>query len=278
MVKHVLSYLFVVIACGGCGDPQTTDDAGVDSGDGDSGDPTGVLEGRVTFVGSPLPVGRVIIVVHESDSPGGPPSGMSENVGLGADGTGADYQIDPIDLGTHGFIAAYWEDPDDSDISTRYHDLSSGTPPDVEPVILTEEEPEAQRDLTADWSRVDDYRPPPESGTLAGTITFVGDPPEEGTIVVGVFAYYPASGPPPGMTQEMPMGADGSTQSYEIPAFRFGTYDYVAVYWIDPADTGFMTRYHDISTVSEDALEAATFSEESPDVVMNLSADWSLIP
>jgi len=240
----------------------------------------GSLSGSITFTGTPRLDGKVFVAVHEPNPPSGPPAGYADVAGF--DGVVA-YNIERLNVGTYNYVSVYWQDPADLEMATQNHDMHPD-PDNVEPLIISADEPDVVRDLTADWSQINldsdgdagpDGDEVPEYGTLWGTISFVGEPPDHGTIMVGIHGTYPASGPPES-SQELDLPEPGETVDYELTYIRFATWDACAVYWVDPNDSDLLTKYHDLTTTDSDG-RSVTFSAEEPEVELDFDADWSRI-
>ena len=130
-------------------------------------------------------------------------------------------------------------------------------------------------DETVDYDVPDQSEEAPSSGVIKGQITFRGTPPEKGSVLVVIYWSFPPMGPPAGSDGYFEPGNDGDTISYEIDVVTFGTYQYAAVLWLDPDDPNMMTRYHDISTEDPDHPTQVTVNEDTPEVILNFTADWS---
>ncbi len=114
--------------------------------------------------------------------------------------------------------------------------------------------------------------PPPTTGSVSGTVTFAGTPPEgESEIQVSLFSTEQPTGPP-GHYSEPFQEVTGAV-SYTIPGVSFGEYKLVAVGWERP-DSPPGTQEQILGTYSG----SVTVSEEQPDVTeVDITADYALL-
>ncbi|MDZ7269299.1 MAG: hypothetical protein ONB48_17945 [candidate division KSB1 bacterium] len=75
--------------------------------------------------------------------------------------------------------------------------------------------------------------PTQQYGSVAGTVTFVGNWPARGEIQVSIWASWPPAGPPSAAT--LPI-SQTTTYNYKIEGLNRGTYKAITVGWRDPAN------------------------------------------
>jgi len=82
----------------------------------------------------------------------------------------------------------------------------------------------------------DDDNPtkPPEFGSVAGRVTFVGAWPATGNVQVSIWASWPPAGPPSAATDPIPSGS--VTFDYKIDGLNKGLYKALTVGWRNPAN------------------------------------------
>jgi hypothetical protein len=74
--------------------------------------------------------------------------------------------------------------------------------------------------------------PAATTGSISGTVTFLGTWPASGNVQVSVYSSYPPMGPPDGFTDPIPAGA---SYNFKIEGLDPGNYAAVVVGWRDPA-------------------------------------------
>ncbi len=75
---------------------------------------------------------------------------------------------------------------------------------------------------------------PANTGSVSGTVTFMGSWPATGDVQVAVYSSLPPAGPPDGYTN--PLGPNINTYNYTIAGLDPGVYEGVIVSWRDPGD------------------------------------------
>ena len=81
----------------------------------------------------------------------------------------------------------------------------------------------------------------PESGKISGTITFTGDAPTDGSVIVSISTNWPPRGAPYAF---LPVTETGSSFDYVFDEVAFGTYGAITVSWEDPNDPNPATKDH----------------------------------
>ena len=118
----------------------------------------------------------------------------------------------------------------------------------------------------------------PESATISGTITFVGDWPAEGDVAVSLSSAWPPAGAPAANSTITESG----TYDYTFENVTFGTYAAIAVSWQDPDDTNPATNQHILgaygATASDfnDATSITVSAEDHEQLNRDFDADLSL--
>lgn len=115
----------------------------------------------------------------------------------------------------------------------------------------------------------------PVFATLTGTVTFTGNPPTAGEVLVAIWESYHVTGPPAGVSDMFENGGDATVHDFRIENIPFDSYAYIAVFWSDPEETDYSKKFHDISTESPDALPTLTFSVDAHEQTLDFTADWS---
>jgi hypothetical protein len=81
----------------------------------------------------------------------------------------------------------------------------------------------------------------PESGEISGTITFIGDPPTDGSVMISLSTNWPPREAPYAF---LPVTLSGSSFNYEFNEVAFGTYGAISISWEDPNDPSPATKDH----------------------------------
>ncbi len=124
----------------------------------------------------------------------------------------------------------------------------------------------------------------PESATLSGTVTFIGDWPADGTVYLSVQTAWPPAGAPyAAMTISTDMVSDGA-YDYSFTDVAFGSYPAITVSWLDPNDANPATNQHTIGAhggetppLFMDASSVTVDAENAVKTDLDISADFSLI-
>jgi hypothetical protein len=75
---------------------------------------------------------------------------------------------------------------------------------------------------------------PANTGSVSGTVTFIGTWPATGDVQVAVYSSLPPSGPPDGYTN--PLGPNIMSYDFKVAGLDPGPYDGVIVSWRDSSD------------------------------------------
>lgn len=73
---------------------------------------------------------------------------------------------------------------------------------------------------------------PTNTGSISGTVTFVGNWPASGNVQISLFSTFPPMGPPDAFTDPIPQGA---TYDFRLDGIEPGTYAALVVGWRDDA-------------------------------------------
>lgn len=115
---------------------------------------SGTISGEITFAGTPPDNGHVLVVIYWSYPAMGPPAGSDGYFEPGDDRTVIPYAIEEVIFGTYAYAAVLWLDPEDPDMMTKYHDISTADPENPREVAVTPESLDVTLDFTADWSKL----------------------------------------------------------------------------------------------------------------------------
>jgi hypothetical protein len=77
---------------------------------------------------------------------------------------------------------------------------------------------------------------PANTGSVSGTVTFIGTWPATGDVQVAVYSSLPPTGPPDAYTNPLSPGTAYPTYAYKLAGLDPGSYDGVIVSWRDPSD------------------------------------------
>ena len=125
----------------------------------------------------------------------------------------------------------------------------------------------------------------PTTGTVSGTVTFVGTPPEDtGEIQVSIWSVLDPSGRPAGPPDHYsaPFEAFTGEVQYTIPGVSFGTYKLAAVGY-EPSDAPMgtpetMLGMYGFAPPTDMEADSFTVSEEQPEANgIDITADYSAI-
>jgi len=115
----------------------------------------------------------------------------------------------------------------------------------------------------------EDETPVPTTGSVSGTVTFVGMPPEgESEIQVSLFSTEHPAGPPDHYSE--PFKEIKGEVLYKISGVSFGTYKFVAVGWerpdSPPGTPEVILGIYGFTPPDDMQPDSVTVSEEQPDV------------
>jgi len=115
----------------------------------------------------------------------------------------------------------------------------------------------------------------PTTGTVSGTVTFRGESPDEGRIVVGLFAVWPPMGPP---AHYIELTEQERTAEYTIPGVSFGTYAAVAVGWRRPGQMDLVIGAYGFRPPEDMEPDAIVVGQDDPDQIdIDIVADYALL-
>jgi len=131
----------------------------------------------------------------------------------------------------------------------------------------------------------EDETPATTTGSVSGTITFIGEPPEgESEIQVSLFATVDESGRPAGPPDYFsePFKEFKGAVPYKISGVSFGTYKLVAIGWerpdSPPGTPEIVLGMYGFAPPSDMQPDSITLSEEQPDVTgIDIVADYGQI-
>ncbi|HXS10502.1 MAG TPA: hypothetical protein VN852_10995 [Candidatus Krumholzibacteria bacterium] len=135
----------------------------------------------------------------------------------------------------------------------------------------------------------DDSTGTPQSGSIAGTVTFRGTWPASGEIYITVFAQYPPTGAPDAFTNPITQNqlGPGRTFNYKVPGLEAGTYKAVLIGWRagigQDQCTGLYWNYPDSVGIDKNCIaeapgpSAVTVIKNQTASGVNMVSDLSLI-
>jgi hypothetical protein len=114
--------------------------------------------------------------------------------------------------------------------------------------------------------------PAPESATISGTMTFVGDWPVDGTIGISLSSNWPPQGAP---AASLVLDAS-SDNTYTFENVAFGTYAAIAVSWLDPNDTNSATNQSTLGAYGGESPFFTAYGGTDPIVVTVSEMEYEL--
>lgn len=116
----------------------------------------------------------------------------------------------------------------------------------------------------------------PTTGTVSGTVTFIGAPPEEeGIVHVALFAVWPPMGPPEHFIE---LSDREGTVAYTLPGVSFGTYAAVAVGWRVTGQMDQILGAAGFRPPEDMQAEAIAVSQDDPDRTgVDIVADYAML-
>ena len=139
--------------------------------------------------------------------------------------------------------------------------------------------------LISSCGEEDEEKPAMTMGSVSGTVTFVGEPPEgDSEIQVSLFSTVDEKGSPTGPPDYFsePFKEFKGTVPYKISGVSFGTYKLIAVGWerpdSPPGTPEVVLGMYGFAPPNDMQPDSITLSEEQPDVTgIDIIADYGQI-
>ena len=122
----------------------------------------------------------------------------------------------------------------------------------------------------------------PDSATISGSVTFLGDWPTTGTIEVAVMEIwdYMAEGYTGIPDKSIPIAQSdvtSNTYDYSLDLLQFKTYNAIIITWLDPEDQNHSTMYHILGAYGGVFPFFTSFGGQDPSAVTASASNHTLI-
>ena len=116
----------------------------------------------------------------------------------------------------------------------------------------------------------------PENGTISGTITFIGEWPEDGEITVSLSPTWPPQGIPSAYDIITINDLINNTYVYIFENITFGTYGGITVAWEDPNDSNLATQKHILGASSGSYPFISQYGGVNPNPIIISESEYYL--
>ena len=115
----------------------------------------------------------------------------------------------------------------------------------------------------------------PESATISGAITFIGDWPSEGTVAVSLSSNWPPQGAPAASSEFTSIDLSSGAYAYTFENVPFGAYASISVSWQDPSDANPATNQKSLGAYGGEYPFFTAYGGTDPTAVTVSETDYS---